>query len=149
MMFKRIKNWWQSLRLYVVADPADNSVTLSKALFNHIKRNAKDGDAARVFVFKVSDGGGYAFMASPPIEQPTQMCDIQYNDRYHCVGFETLCPSVGQILYDYALPADRRVKLSVSVRSVPLTCGADGEQTKFYYLFHKPNAEHIRKYTQG
>lgn len=147
MAFERIKNWWQSLWLYVVADPADNSITLSKALFEHIRRNAKDGDAARVFVFKVK-GGDYAFMANPRIEQPTQMCDIQYNDRYRCVGFETLCPSVGQMLYDYGLPADRRVKLSASVRSVSLDHDGDTEM-KFYYLFHKPNAEHIRKYTQG
>lgn len=126
--------WWQSLRLYVIADPADNSVTLSKALFQHIRSNAHEGDEARVFVFKVAQS--YGFMANPGIEQPTQMCDIQFNDKYRCIGFETLCPSVGQILYDYGLPADGRIKLSVSVCNTP--------QGKLYYQFDRPDAKHIR-----
>lgn len=145
MIFEKIKKWWQSLRLYVIADPTDNSITLSKALFDHIKRNAKEGDAARVFVFKVT-GGSYGFMTNPDIEQPTQMCDIQYNDRYRCIGFESLCPSVGHILYHYVLPAERRVKLSVSVHTLCIKQG-NSTETKLYYLFDKPNAEHIRKHT--
>ena len=135
MIFKKVKKWWQSLRYYVIADPADNSVTLSKALFNHIKDNAQEGDEARVFVFKVAQN--YGFMTNPDIEKTTQMCDIQYNDKYRCIGFETLCPSVGQILYGYGLPADRRVKLSVSV------CRTT--QGKLYYQFDRPDAKHIRK----
>ncbi|MBR5281316.1 MAG: hypothetical protein IKU22_00880 [Alistipes sp.] len=139
MIFKKIKKWWQSLRYYVIADPADNSVTLSKALFTHIKNNAREGDEARVFVFRVGDR--YGFMANPGIEQPTQMCDIQYNDKYRCIGFETLCPSVGQILYDYGLNATQRVKMSVSV--------CHTLQGKVYYQFECPNAKYIRKYAQG
>lgn len=139
MIFKKVKKWWQSLRYYVIADPADNSVTLSKALFNHIKDNAHEGDEARVFVFKVAQN--YGFMTNPGIEQPTLMCNIQYNDKYRCIGFATLCPSVGLILYGYGLPADRRVKLSVSV------CRTT--QGKLYYQFDRPDAKHIRKYTQG
>lgn len=160
MIFKKIKRWWhwlrptrlrsaklaqaltalarpwQSLRYYIIADPADNSVTLSRALFSHIRENAREGDEARVFVFRV--GNLYGFMSNPCIEQPTQMCDIQYNDKYHCIGFETLCPSVGQIFYDYGLPATGRVKMSVSVQRTP--------QGKYYYQFEKPHAKHIRKY---
>lgn len=139
MIFKKVKKWWQSLRYYVIADPADNSVTLSKALFGHIKDNAHEGDEARVFVFKVEHS--YGFMTNPGIEQPTQMCDIQYNDKYRCIGFETLCPSVGHILYNYGLNATQRVKLSVSV------CRTT--QGKLYYQFDRPDAKHIRKYTQG
>lgn len=139
MIFKKVKKWWQSLRYYVIADPADNSVTLSKALFNHIKDNAHEGDEARVFVFKVEHS--YGFMTNPGIEQPTQMCDIQYNGKYRCIGFETLCPSVGQILYSYGLNATQRVKLSVSV-----CCTTQG---KLYYQFDTPHEKHIRKYTKG
>lgn len=141
MIFKRIKKWWQSLRYYAVLDPADNSVTLSKALFGHIMDNAQEGEEARVFVFRVTQTARYGFMVNPDIEQPTQMCDIQYNDKYRCIGFETLCPSVGQILYYYGLYATRRVKLSVSVRRT--------WQGKRYYQFEKPDAKHIRKYSQG
>lgn len=160
MIFKRLKKWWHwlrpthllsakivqalsalakpclSLRFYVIADPADNSVTLSKALFRHMKNNAQEGDSARVFVFRAN--GLFGFMTNPGIEQPTQMCDIQYNDKYRCIGFETLCPSVGQILYDYGLPASGRVKLSVSVNHTI--------QGKLYYQFDQPDAKHIRKY---
>lgn len=160
MIFKKVKTWWHwlcpthlrsaklvqalfaiarpwlSLRYYVIADPSDNSVTLSKALFSHIKDNAHEGDEARVFVFKVEHS--YGFMTNPGIEQPTQMCDIQYNGKYRSIGFETLCPSVGQILYSYHLPATHSVKLSVSVCHTP--------QGKIYYQIERPNAKHIRKH---
>ena len=136
ILFKKLKEWWQSLRYYVIVDPADNSVTLSKALFNHIKDNAQEGDAACVFVFKV--GKSYGFMPNPGIEQVTQMCDIQYNSKYRCIGFETLCPSVGQILYDYGLPATSRARLSVSL--------CHTHPGKLYYEITRPNAQHLRQH---
>lgn len=138
-MIKKIINWWQSLRFYVIADPADNSVTLSKALFNHIKDNAHEGDPARVFMFRVGDN--YAFMANPDIQQPTQLCHIQYNDKYKCIGFETLCPSVGKILYDYMLPANKFIRLSVDVKKTP--------QGNIYYQLHKPHEKSVRKFSQA
>lgn len=141
MIFKKVKKWWQSLRYYVIADPADNSVTLSKVLFNHIKNEAFGSDEARMFVFKITDSGCFGFMTNPSIEQPTQMCNIQYNGKYRCIGFETLCPSVGQILYTYGLNASQCVKLSVSV------CRTG--QGKVYYQIERPHAKHIRKYTKG
>lgn len=141
MIFKKVKKWWQSLRYYVIADPADNSVTLSKVLFNHIKNEAFGSDEARVFVFKITDSGCFGFMTNPSIEQPTQMCNIQYNGKYRCIGFETLCPSVGRILYTYGLNASQCVKLSVSV------CRTG--QGKVYYQIERPHAKHIRKYTKG
>lgn len=142
MIFKKLKNWWQSIRYYVIADPADNSVTLSKALFNHIKDNADEKGSASVFVFHVAHSDCYGFMTNPDIEQSTQLCDIQYNEKYRCVGFETLCPSVGKILYDYGLPATKRVKLSVSIHQLK-------KEGKIYYQFEKPHAEHIRKHPKG
>lgn len=141
MIFNKITKWWQSFRFYIIADPADNSVTLSKALFNHMKDNAHEGDEARIFVFKITDSSSFGFMTNPSIEQPTQMCNIQYNGKCRCIGFETLCPSVGQILYTYGLNASQRVKLSVSVcRTV---------QGKVYYQIERPHEKHIRKYTKG
>ena len=129
MNFK-MKKWWQSLRHYVIADPADNSVTLSKALFLRIRNNAGEGEAARVFVFRITEDGSFGFAVNPKMEHPTQWCAIQYNGKYRCIGFETLCPSVGRILYDYGLPADTRVKLSVSVqRAAGMT----------YYRIEKPH----------
>lgn len=143
MILDKIKKWWNSARYYIIADPADNSITLSRALFNHIRKHAREDDQARVFVFRVAQNGRYAFMPNPGISQPTQMCDVQYNDKYQCIGFETLCPSVGQIFYDYALAPTKCVKLSVSIQKTA--------QNKIYYQIEKPisNEKHIRKYQKG
>lgn len=142
MTIKKLKLWWQSFLYYVIVDPADNSVTLSKRLFLHIKNNAQESDnTACVFVFRISGNDTFGFTVNPDIEQPTQLCDIQYNDKYRCIGFETLCPSVGRILYEYGLPDNSRVKLSVSVCKTP--------QGKTYYKFDKPNAKYIRKHSKS
>lgn len=125
----RFRSWLWSLRRFVVLDPADNSVTLSRLLFRDMQRRA-DGGAARVFVFGVSAEHSFGFMLGAPREEPTQLCDIQYNDRYRCVGFETLCPSVGRMLYTWKLPPTTRCKLSVALRSLP-----DG---RAYYLILPP-----------
>ena len=129
-ILKKIQNWYWSLRLYVIIDPADNSVTLSKKLFSHIRKYSDTADKAVVFTFRVSDSGLFAFMLNPNIEKPTQLCDIQYNDKYKCIGFETLNPSVGRILYDYNLPAESKCKLSVSVKET---------NNKLYYQIEKPS----------
>lgn len=141
MIFKIIKKWWQSIRYYVIADPADNSVTLSKALFVHIKNNAKEGEVARVFAFRVADMDTFGFAVNPDIDKPTQMCDIQYNGRYKCIGFETLCPSVCRILYEYGLQDNHRVKMSVSVHKTT--------QGRIYYQFDRPDVNSIRKSKNG
>lgn len=141
MIIQKLKTWWQSLNYYVVADPADNSITLSKRLFLHIKRNAKEGDTACVFVFRIAKHNAFGFTVYPDIEQPTQLCDIQYNGKYRCIGFESLCPSVGLILYEYGLPCDNKIKLSVSVHRT--------SQGIIYYQFDKPHAKYIRKHKKG
>ncbi|MCL1609505.1 hypothetical protein [Marseilla massiliensis] len=138
MIFTKLINKWRSLRYYVIADPSDNSVTLSKRLFFHMKKCAESSgvDGASVFVFRIPQGGTFGFMLSPEISEPTQLCQIQYNGKYRCIGFETLCPSVGRIFFEYGLPALRPVKLSVSVRQTP--------QGKTYYQFDLPTHKTIR-----
>lgn len=134
---RTIISWLRSLRFFVVADPADNSITLSKGLFAHIKANATKGDA-KVFVFKIAGSNDYGFMLEPAIEQPTQLCDIQYNGKYKSIGFETLCPSVGQIFYDYGLGHEKQTLLSVSIQKT-----IDG---KIYYQLDRPNDKHFKNY---
>lgn len=138
MIFTKLINKWRSLRYYVIADPSDNSVTLSRHLFYHMKKYAESSgvDGASVFVFRIPQGGTFGFMLSPEISEPTQLCQIQYNGKYRCIGFETLCPSVGRIFFEYGLPALRPVKLSVSVRQTP--------QGKTYYQFDLPTRKTIR-----
>lgn len=124
----------------MIADPSDNSVTLSKHLFNHMKKDAErcgaDGSPS-VFVFRIPHNNAFGFMLNPDISEPTQLCQIQYNGKYRCIGFETLCPSVGRILYEYGLPAFRQVKLSVEVRETP--------QGKTYYQLIPPTRKLFEK----
>lgn len=136
-IFKKMVLWWQSLRLYVLADPSDNSMTLSRKLFGHIRENADGEGVAKVLVFSVSEDG-YAFIVNPKIDQKTQMCDIQYNSKHKCIGFETLCPTVGRIFYDYGLPSDRLIRLSVCVNRTV--------NNEIYYQIQKPNGKHLGKY---
>ena len=138
MIFTKLINKWRSLRYYVIADPSDNSVTLSRHLFYHMKKCAESSgvDGASVFVFRIPQGGTFGFMLSPEISEPTQLCQIQYNDKYRCIGFETLCPSVGRIFFEYGLPALCPAKLSVSVRHTP--------QGKAYYQLDMPTTKTIR-----
>ena len=162
MIFSNLIRKWRSLRYYVIADPSDNSVTLSPRLFAHIqkevrhscrtitrmekqkgrydprmeKQNGHYGPDPRVFVFRIPHHRSFGFMLDHGIDEPTQLCQIQYNGKYRCIGFETLCPSVGRILYEYGLPALSPVKLSVSVRRTP--------QGKTYYPFAVPTPKHLR-----
>lgn len=131
-LYLKIKTWWLSTRLYVILDPADNSITLSKALFKHMVNKAQKNDDARVFVFSTNTGH-FGFMAKPEIDQSTQMCEIQYNDKYRCIGFETLCPSVGRIFYEYGIDANKRIKLSVSIQHT--------NNNKLYYQIDRPNSK--------
>ena len=135
MIFSNLIRKWRSLHYYVIADPADNSVTLSKRLFAHMRKEA--GDDASVFVFRIPHHGTFGFMLNHGIAEPTQLCQIQYNAKYRCVGFETLCPSVGRIFYEYGLPALRPVKLSVEVRKTP--------QGKTYYQLTQPTRKLLEK----
>lgn len=134
--FSKLMNIWRSLRYYVVADPSDNSITLSKHLFRHIRDNAKDGGDTSVFIFRIPENGAFGFMCDHGLGDSAQLGRIQYNGRYRCIGFETLCPSVGRIFYEYGLPALRPVKLSVSVMRTG--------QGKIYYQIDIPNTKHSR-----
>lgn len=136
----KFHNWLLSARrhyrhrvLYIIADPADNSITLSKHLFRHMR--VMQQSQAKVFVFSYKEKTGeksYGFVLNPPGLTDTQLADIQFNSKHKTVGFESLCPSVNRIFYDYRLP-DRKVKLSVE----PHTIGAPS--TKFiYYKILRP-----------
>lgn len=138
-MFRELLHKWKAGRYYVIADPSDNSVTLSKHLFFHMKKCAeKSGtEGASVFMFRIPHLNTFGFMQEHGIGEPTQLCQIQYNGKYRCIGFETLCPSVGRILFEYGLPALRPVKLSVSVKQTP--------QGKTYYQIDAPTPKIVRR----
>ncbi len=140
-IFDKIRSYFNSMKYYVVADPNDNSMTLSKSLFKDMQQRAKENETAKVFVFRLQGIGSFAFAVNPQVEQETQLCDIQYNGKYKCIGFESLCPSVARILYDYHLPYDKPIKLSVSIHTL--------ETGLTYYQIDRPHEKHIRKHTQA
>lgn len=116
-------------RRYVIADPKDNSVTFSRALYKQIvKRTAEDGGEPKVFTFLLSgsEPKHYAFAVNPDLGGvPAPLAAIQYNDKYRCIGYECLNPAVNRIFYDYRIPPDRAARLSVEV--VKLAEGAAAE----------------------
>lgn len=85
---------------------------------------------AKVFVFRVPDWQTFGFMVNPDLNQETQLADIQYNDKYKSIGFESLCPTVNMIFSEYRLPLDAKAKLTVSTRQT-----ADG---KMFYNIERP-----------
>lgn len=129
-MHSRLYNWLFAKALYVIADPADNSVTLSKRLFKRL--HIFDKDEAKVYVFRIPDEDVYAFTLNPPFHAQTQLCDIQYNAKHKCVGFETLVPTVNRIFYDYGLPHSHKCKLSIKERRT---------HDITYYTICKPNGK--------
>lgn len=126
-----IKQWWHNCHTYAILDTADSSVTLSRKLFQHIKSElADDAKEAKVFTFYIPESDSFGFMVNPTMDYPTQMGQIQYNQKYHCVGYETLNPTVAMILYRYGIDTLNPVKLSVSIKQ-----SGDG---KTFYQFCKP-----------
>lgn len=132
----RVWRWYRQRYLYVIMDPRDNSVTLSRGLFDLM--DIMNQEEAKVFVFAINNTStsgivktDYAFTLNPKLDEPTQLCDIQYNSKYRTIGFETLCPTVNRILYDYALPI-HKVKLTVAPCK---TCpDVDGECITYYNI---------------
>ena len=112
VFLRRIIRWWNSRRYYVIADPSDSSLTLSRALFAHMRRNAK-GDGAKVLVFSIPESRTFGFMLNPDVDGRTALAAIQYNARCRCVGFETLCPTVALMLWTYGVRAGAAARLSV------------------------------------
>jgi len=118
-MITKVKNWYRRRSFYVIADPTDNSITFSKALFKHM--DVMGLDKAKVYVFRIQDH--YAFTVNPHFDEPTQLADIQYNAQYKTIGIESLVPTVNRIFYDYGLCHDVPCKLSVQLRSIKgVTC---------------------------
>lgn len=132
--------WYRQRYLYIIADPKDNSITLSRALFDHM--DIMSQEKAQVYVFSVVDCSLkqrlYAFTLNPDFETPAPLCDIQYNSKHRTIGFESLCPTVNRIFYDYGLPADSKVKLTVESERMPI-----GEGMIIYKIL-RPHDKHHR-----
>lgn len=108
-------NDWKYRGLYVDLDPVDTSITLSKKLFQ--KMGVMQQKEAKVMVFMIAQACEqpiYGFELNPPLPEDSEapVAEIQFNTKHHCVGFETLVPTVAMILYDYLLP-NKLIRLRV------------------------------------
>lgn len=114
-MFHQLIDRLLNRRKFVIIDPNDSSVTLSRALFSHIRRSHRDiTGEPKVFMFYIPAAKAYGFTLRVP-EQTTQLASIQYNTKHRCIGFETLNPTVAKILYDYGVPtSEKPCRLTVS-----------------------------------
>lgn len=108
-------------KYYVVLDGRANSVTISKALYNHMMRYERHN--TEILVFKSSDTKLYGFTMREDypmlMQKDSNYCSLQYNEQYHKIGFRSDHPSVTAILDEYNLPMERMVRLSVIVRHTP------------------------------
>ena len=105
-------------RFHIVADPTDNSITFSERLFRYIQQHATSATAAQAYVFRIPKRNTYAFVISPETEQELwPLCNIQVSDEYHTVGFESICPTVNRICYEYGLP-HKPCRLSVHIKRI-------------------------------
>ena len=134
----KIKTWLRHRKLYVIADSRDNSISLSKSLFEEM--GGYDMKCDKVIVFKV--GTQYAFTNQHGISEEgnTATFPIQYNEKYKTIGFECAVPGLNRIFYDYGLPAYVQLKLSVEVKEQPV---GQVEGMKYYVLV--PPSSRIKK----
>ena len=136
-MFKKLRKRLETMRLYVIADAKDNSVSLSRGLFKRLRVMRQR--EAKIIVFTIAGTDDYAFMMNPPglTKEDTQLADIMYDYEEGSVGFECLVPTVNRIFFDYGLPADSKWQLDIKEKTMP-----DGHR---YYQICRPDGKSSRK----
>lgn len=137
-MLNKLITWWRNRHNFVIMDARDNSVTFSRRLFRHIKKVYGNEDLQpKVFVFYTPAAECYGFAVNPPLDQPTQLADIQYNSKHKCIGFESLNPTVAKILYDYGVARFMKpCKLTVTTKVTP--------QGRVYFQIERPHEKFTR-----
>lgn len=110
---------------YVVVDGEDNSVTISPALLRRIRHdNYGELENATSFSYILCAGRDtFGFSINAPVAAACAgVSRLQHNAKYRCIGFESLCPTVNRILYDYGI-SERRAKLYVRRRCLRMQGG--------------------------
>jgi hypothetical protein len=97
---------WLYSDYYVILDGRDNSVTLNSALIRRIRRD-QGGELQGATIFSYIMPGqwdSYCFSVNAPVSQQVGgISRLQMNTKYRTIGFESLCPTVQRIIYDYRL----------------------------------------------
>ena len=132
-MLHKIITWWRNRKNFVIMDVGDSSVTFSRSLFRHIKKECGEADVQpKVFVFYIPASKCYGFAVNVAFDKPTQLADIQYNSKHKCIGFESLGPTVAKILYDYGIVRFLKpCKLTVTSQATP--------QGRAYFQIERPH----------
>lgn len=123
-------NWFETRRLYVIADASDSSITISRKLYKAM--DIENADDIRIFVFKVNDGFGFSVNWEETNSEDVQFSALQFNSKYKTIGFETLNPTVARMFYDFNLPSGiTKCKLTVSKEII---------NGRIYFKIHRPCA---------
>lgn len=129
-MIKEIINWFKlRRRYYVIADASDNSITISKELYEAM--DVENVEDIRIFVFRVKDCFGFAINCEETKSGNVQYSTLQYNSKHKSIGFESLNPTVNMMFYDFMLPA--------TIDKCKLTVTKERIKGRNYFKIHKPN----------
>lgn len=132
-----IFKWFRERNNYVIADPNDNCITISKSLCKKMRLLDYEGDNINVLTFKVPGEDVYAFTINPDLEEDvTCLSMMMYDTKSHTIGFESRCPTVNRIFYDYGLPIEKPIKLTISVHKADVN-------GMVYYVIEKPHEKCI------
>lgn len=109
-----IKKLLRGMRLCVMVDPTDNTLTLSGRLLKELHRRCGDKNPKRMYMFK--RGGEYGFIVDPQqwgdVEDEA-FSPLQTDDKTGLVGFALTEPTGIKICYDYGLSVLRPVMIRV------------------------------------
>jgi len=109
---KVINKLFDRFRLSVIADPTDDTITLSPALCRHTK--VFDMEKAETIVFMTPDKTYNFCFAPDDLPKDTATWPVQYNTQHHTVGFSCPLPTVNRIFYDYGFHTFEPRKLKVT-----------------------------------
>lgn len=110
-----IRRFLANHRLSVVIDPNDNSVTFDPPLVRALRILEQTQAFIHTFTVKRHGRTYFAFALNPPCINPEEcFCsEVQIDDQTGDIGYESLCPTVSRICFDYCLPAQAKSRLSV------------------------------------
>lgn len=120
-MLQRLLQFLLPRRYYIIADTADDSITLSRALYRHILSHfhTPHTDQLRAFVFSIPHRHTFGFVINHQHDRPTIEAPILYNAKFKTIGFQSTCPSVNRIFYDYRIQDHLKVKLTIKILHLP------------------------------
>lgn len=133
-MFHKLTNFWRNIRFancFIIADPRDNSISFSRALFRNISKNYKDTSNAKAIIVNLGLPQSFGIVINPAVSSNVAVADIQYNNKFRTIGFESLSPSVNALLYHLGIiDISTPVRLSV----IPASCG----RSQLFYKIISP-----------